>query len=94
MAISFLGVMFIAQPPWLVHSINGSGSDDSAVASVGHGAGTVIGIIGAGCAGVAYTLLRAVGKSGEHPLVSVLWLSVMSMPAAAVFLAMLQEPQW
>eukprot|EP00241_Pyramimonas_parkeae_P012955 CAMPEP_0114226060 /NCGR_PEP_ID=MMETSP0058-20121206/1028_1 /TAXON_ID=36894 /ORGANISM="Pyramimonas parkeae, CCMP726" /LENGTH=270 /DNA_ID=CAMNT_0001336755 /DNA_START=319 /DNA_END=1131 /DNA_ORIENTATION=+ len=90
-AFSFLGVLMVAQPPFLFHRL-GSGSDPGLESR--RAAAVLIGCVGAACAGAAYTLVRAAGKLGEPPLVPVLWFSSTSVPAAAVFLLLCQSPVW
>ena len=45
-------------------------------------------------AGGAYTLVRAVGKLGEPPLVPVLWLSAISVVGAGVALLLPDGEHW
>lgn len=73
--LSFLGVLIIVQPSFLFDS-TAINFDNVTV---------VIAILGAFGSAVAYTLVRALGRT-EHPLVIILYFPLISLPASIVLL--------
>ncbi len=73
--LSFIGVLIIVQPRFLFAS-----------SSIHYDAFTVmIAILGALGSAVAYTIVRALGKT-EHPLVIILYFPLISLPASILLL--------
>ena len=75
-ALSLAGVLLIAQPPFLVGGGTGAGASP---------AGVLAGLSSGALAGVAYTIVRKVGKAGENPSVPVFVFAATSVPLALVF---------
>ena len=73
--LSFLGVLIIVQPDFLFASTEANFD----------GMSVIIAIAGAFGSAVAYTLVRALGKT-EHPLVIILYFPLISLPASLVLL--------
>ncbi|KAK3289787.1 hypothetical protein CYMTET_2794 [Cymbomonas tetramitiformis] len=91
---SFAGVLLIAQPPFMIGAVRHENLEDD-VEMKGSPVAVAVGLLGAACAGCAYTLVRAAGRRGlETAFLPVLWFSFTSVPVAATFLCLLQQPVW
>lgn len=88
---SFFGVLLISKPP-IFFGRGPAGQGATAADDVAKLWAVGIGLMGAACTGAAYTLVRAVGKLGEHPLAPVVYLSSVSVAGSSAALLMHSAP--
>ena len=90
-AVSFMGVVLIARPEVVWGNEVATTTDDAPMIAL-KTFGVAIALGGALAGGGAYTLLRVVGKGGEHPLVPVFAFALVSIPLSTIFMGATQTP--